>query len=77
MRNRGWMRASDCGIACRRAMDSPVRDAGRIVVCVEAIAEVATASSSTQSQPPSTSVAMVAKIVSASSSREARKSVPK
>jgi len=39
-------------------MDSPVREAGMIVVWVEAIADVATANSSTQSQPPSTSPAM-------------------
>ncbi len=35
-----------------------MRDAGMIVVWVEAMAAVATAKSSTQSQPPSTSWAM-------------------
>ena len=55
------------GRACRRAIDRPVRDAGRIVVCVEAIAAVATASSTTQSQPPMTSVDSSAKIASSSS----------
>jgi hypothetical protein len=39
-------------------MDRPVRDAGMIVVCVDAIAEVATANSRIQSQPPSVSPAM-------------------
>ncbi len=51
------MWASLCGSAARRAIDSPVRDAGMIVVWVDARAEVATDSSSTQSQPPSTSLA--------------------
>src|SRR3954449_9070834 len=41
------------GSAPRRAMDSPVREAGMIVVWVEATAELATAISTTQSQPPS------------------------
>ena len=76
VRNRGWMRASACGRACRRAIDSPVRDAGMIVVWVDARAEVATASSRTQFQPPSTSVPSTAKIWSGSSSYSVRKSGP-
>ena len=54
------------GSACRRAIDSPVRDAGMIVVCVEAIADVATAKSTTQSQPPITCEAISAKTNSSS-----------
>ena len=54
---RGWIWPKRAGSACRRAMDRPVRDAGMIVVWVEAIAEVATANSTTQSQPPSTCLA--------------------
>jgi hypothetical protein len=55
------------GNACWRAIDRPVRDAGRIVVWVEEIAAVATASSTIQSQPPMTSVDSSAKIASSSS----------
>ena len=43
VRKRGWMRPSDSGIARARAIDSDVRAVGRIVVCVEAAAEVSTA----------------------------------
>ena len=72
VRNRGWMWPSDLGIACRRAIDSPVRDAGMIVVWVEAIAEVDTASSTTHDQPPITWSASVAKIASSSSAFSVR-----
>ena len=54
----------------------PVREAGMIVVWVEAIAEVATANSTTQSQPPSTSVESSAKMNSSSSLLSARNAVP-
>ena len=64
------------GSAARRAIDRPVRDAGRIVVWVDAIAAVATASRTTQSQPPITSVDSSAKIASSSSALSARWSVP-
>ena len=37
---RGWMRPKLAGIAFWRAIDSSVRDAGRIVVCAEAMPEV-------------------------------------
>lgn len=48
-------------------MDSAVRDAGMIVVWVEASAEVETASSTIQSQPPPiTSCASCAKMNSSS-----------
>jgi hypothetical protein len=57
VRLREWMWPIRGGIAPRRAMDRPVRDAGRIVVCVDAIAAVETDSNRIQSQPPSTSVA--------------------
>ena len=43
VRKRGWMRPSDSGIAFARAIDSDVRAVGRIVVCVEAAADVSTA----------------------------------
>ena len=50
------MRASAAGIAFARAIDSVVREAGRIVVCVEASAEVSTASTTIWSHGvPSTS----------------------
>src|SRR3982751_4323134 len=51
----GAMEANRRGSAPLRAIDRPVREAGMIVVWVEAMAEVATASSTTQSQPPSAS----------------------
>src|SRR5918998_1942787 len=54
VRWRGETDPNRAGSAARRAIDNPVRDAGMIVVWVEAIAEVATASSTTQSQPPRT-----------------------
>ena len=57
-------------------MLSPVREAGMIVVCVEAIAEVATEKSTTQSQPPITSVASSAKMNSSSALLSARNAVP-
>ena len=76
MRQRGETAANRRGSAARRAIDSPVRDAGMIVVCVEAIAEVATASSTTQSQPPSASVASSARTASSSSALPASQSVP-
>src|SRR3712207_1632374 len=69
VRWRGEMWPRRRGNACRRAMDSPVRDAGRIVVCVEAMAAVATARRTTQSQSPITSVESRANIVSSSSAR--------
>ena len=72
----GEMCANRRGSACRRAIDRPVRDAGRIVVWVEAIAAVATASRTTQSQPPMTSVDSSAKIASSSSAFSDRYSVP-
>ena len=43
VRYRGWMRPSDSGIALARAIDSDVRAVGRIVVCVDAAADVSTA----------------------------------
>lgn len=47
-----------------------------IVVCVEASAEVQTARSTTQSQPPMTSWASTAKMASSSAAFSARKVVP-
>ena len=76
VRYRGWMCAKLAGIACRRAIDRPVRDAGMIVVWVEAIADVVTASSTIQSQPPMMSVASSPKMNSSSSAFSVRKSVP-
>ena len=52
-RPRGKIDPNGAGRAPRRAIDSPVRDAGMMVVWVEAIAEVATASSTIQSRPAS------------------------
>ena len=43
VRYRGWMRPSAGGTAFHRAIESVVRAVGRIVVCVEADAEVSTA----------------------------------
>jgi hypothetical protein len=57
-------------------MDSAVRDAGMIVVCVDAIAEVATASSTTQSQPPIAEVDSSANTASSSSAWAASHPVP-
>ena len=73
---RGWMRPSRDGSACRRAIDRPVREAGMIVVCVEAIAEVATAKNTTQSQPPITCEAISAKTNSSSSALSVSHWVP-
>ena len=42
MRKRGWTRPKAAGIAFHCAIDSVVRAVGRIVVCVEAEAEVST-----------------------------------
>ena len=71
VRNRGLMCAKCGGSACRRAMESAVRDAGMIVVCVEAIADVETASRTTQSQPPITGE-QLAKTYSSSSAFSVR-----
>ncbi len=76
VRKRWWMCASGGGSACRRAMDRAVREAGMIVVWVEASAEVQTARSTTQSQPPMTSWASTAKMASSSAAFSARKTVP-
>ena len=46
MRNLGWIRANLAGIALYTAMESVVLAVGRIVVCVEAAAEVSTMNSS-------------------------------
>ena len=43
MRKRGWTLPRLFGIALARAIESVVRAVGRIVVCVEAAAEVSTA----------------------------------
>lgn len=51
VRYRGWILARPLGRAWRRAIDRPVREAGMMVVCVEAIADVATASRTIQLQP--------------------------
>ncbi len=76
VRNRGWISPKRLGRACRRAMDSAVREAGMIVVWVEASAEVATATRTIQSQPPRASWAREAKTASSSSACAARKPVP-
>ncbi len=65
VRLRGWMWANRLGIAPRRAIDSDVRAVGRIVVCVEAEAEVSTQMiSSLSSTPPSTLLPIGAKMSS-------------
>ncbi len=61
VRWRGWMCPTRAGIAPRRAIERPVREAGMIVVWVEAMAAVETESSRIQPHPPSTSVASVKK----------------
>src|SRR5829696_2546170 len=76
VRCRGEMEANRRGSAARRAIDSAVRDAGMIVVWVDATAEVATASSTTQSQPPSACDDSRAKTASSSSAFSASQSVP-
>src|SRR3954469_17588873 len=60
----------------RRAMDSPVREAGVVVVWVEATAELATAISTTQSQPPSVCEDSSANTASSSSGFSASHPVP-
>jgi hypothetical protein len=70
------MRPKYEGIACRRAMDRPVREAGMIVVCGEATAEVATEASTTQLQPPMTSPESVAKTNSSSPALSVSQAVP-
>ena len=72
----GWMCAKRDGSACRRAIESPVRDAGMIVVCVDATAAVATANRTTQSQPPSTSEDSSANTNSSSSALSVSHCVP-
>ena len=59
------MRPSDSGIAPARAIDSDVRAVGRIVVCVDAAAEVSTAMiSSLSSGEPRTAVPSALKMSS-------------
>src|SRR5690349_5672659 len=72
VRKRGWMWANDRGMACRRAIDRPVRDAGMIVVWVEAMADVATASSSTHDHRPIALSASEPKMASSSLAFSAR-----
>ena len=72
VRMRGWMLAEALGRAYLRAIDSAVRDAGMIVVWVEAIADVATENSTSQDQPPITSSARKAKTNSSSSALSGR-----
>ena len=75
VRNRGWIRPSADGIARARAIDSVVRDAGRIVVCVDASADVSTAITTIWSSgEPSTSPASEEKIASSSSNSAIRSS---
>ena len=75
VRKRGWIRPSTAGIAPERAIERTVREAGRIVVCVDASAEVSTARTmSWSSGEPSTSVARVEKIASSSSNSAIRSS---
>ena len=57
VRKRGWTRPRLSGIAPARAIDSDVRAVGRIVVCVDAAAEVSTAMITILSRLPSTSPA--------------------
>ena len=57
-------------------MLSPVREAGMIVVCVDAIAEVATDSMTTQAHGPIVSLARIWKIASSSSAFSARNVSP-
>ena len=55
MKKRGCTRPNACGIASHFAIDSVVRAVGRIVVCVEAEADVSTQMISSLSSPePST-----------------------
>ena len=55
MRKRGWMLAKRFGKAPAAAIESDVREAGRIVVCVEAIPEVITERTTRNASGPSTS----------------------
>ena len=64
------------GSAPRRAMLRPVREAGMIVVWVEAIAEVATESITTHAHGPMVSLASTWKIASSSSAFSARNASP-
>ena len=73
---RGWMRPNRAGSACRRAIDSPVREAGMKVVCVEAMADVATAKNTTQSHPPITREEISAKTNSSSPALSVSHCVP-
>ena len=67
------MRPSAAGIAFARAIESVVREAGRIVVCVDASADVSTAITTTWSSgEPSTSPASAEKIESSSSNSAIR-----
>ena len=67
------MRASGAGIAPARAIESVVREAGRIVVWVEASADVSTAITTIRSSgEPSTSSPSVEKIASSSSNSAIR-----
>ena len=76
VKKRGCTRPKASGIAPCRAIDSVVRDAGRIVVCVEDRADVMIASTTSLSSGyPSTSVARAPKIP-ASSSNSATRSRP-
>ncbi len=70
------MEANRRGSAPLRAIDRPVREAGMIVVWVEAMAEVATASSTTQSHPPRASDDSSANTASSSWALAASQSVP-
>src|SRR5579875_914325 len=54
IRLRGWISANCDGIAPRRAIESAERAAGRIVVCVAAVAEVSTEIVSRKCSDPST-----------------------
>ncbi len=75
VRYRGWTRPSGSGNAPWRAMDSDVRDAGRIVVCVEASADVTIASTTIQlSSVPSTSSAIAPKMPGSSTNSFTRSS---
>lgn len=76
VRNRGLILANVRGTANRRAIEKAVREAGMIVVCVDAMAEVVTENRTTQSQPPKTSVAIRPKMNSSSSALAVRKSGP-
>src|ERR687896_349144 len=65
---RAWTLESACGNAAERAIENAVREAGMIVVCVDATAEVTIARMTSLSQgDPSTSAPSVPKIASSSS----------